>query len=379
MRGGWRMLIVLAVAAALSVALAGWAWMQARAPLRVAEQGQPLLPGLQERLGDVARIEITRGDETLVLRRANGRWVAGEAAWPVLPQQVKSVLVTLAEMKKAQPATALPKRYRAIFVDAPNRESLAARVVLKDAKGAVLADVILGKEAFDWLGGGREAQFVRIPSEKRAWLVEGRVRATPKITAWVDNRLLSLPVDSIAEVIIRQAGEEPLRLVANREQAGDGKNVPKMPEIPLKLVNAPVQAKPNGTNVRRLFYALVDLTFEDVRQAKPDVTPVATVEVRTAKGLRVAFDVWKEGARWWVRGRVLEDGSDAKAAAELRAKLKGRDFQVFDSVGEALTSGLSDLIEAQAVDLTAPAGGGETGATPSTVPDAQKDAASGAP
>ena len=379
MRGGWRMLVVLAVAAALSVALAGRAWMQARAPLQVAEQGQPLLPGLQERLGDVARIEITRGEETLVLRRRDGQWVAGDAEWPVLPQQVKSVLVTLAEMKKTQPATALPKHYRAIRVDAPNPESLAARVVLKDAKGQVLADVILGKEAFDWLGGGREAQFVRIPSQKRAWLVEGRVRATPKITAWVDNRLLSLPVNGIAEVIIRQAGEEPLRLVANREHKGDGKNAPEVPDIPLKLVNAPEGAKANATGIRRLFYALVDLTFEDVRKAKPAVRPAATVEVRTTKGLRVALDVWREGKRWWLRGRVLEEGTDAEQAAALRRKLEGRDFQVFDSVGEALTSGLSDLIEAQALDLTAPARDGETGATPSATPDAGTGTAAGAP
>jgi hypothetical protein len=373
------MLIVLAVAAALSVALAGWAWMQARAPLRVEGRGQMLLPGLQRRLADVARIEITRGDETLVLKRKGDGWVAGEAEWPVVPQQVKSVLVTLAEMKKVQPATALPKHYRAIFVDAPNRDSLSARVVLKDDRGKVLADVILGKEAFDWLGGGREAQFARIPSEKRAWLVEGRVRATPVITAWIDNRLLSLPVDGIAEVVIRHPGEEPLRLVANREQAGDGENAPKVPDIPLKLVNAPAGAKPNGTGIRQLFYSLVDLTFEDVRKARDGVKPLATAEVRTTKGLRVAFDVWKEGKHWWLRGRVLADGADTKQAGALRGRLRGRAFRVFDSVGEALSSGLADLIEARAVDLTGPAKDGETDAAPSSAPAPANKAAPGTP
>ena len=371
MRGGWRMLIVLTIAAALSLGLAGWAWMQARAPLKVAGQGEYLLPGLRDRLADVARIEITRGEQKLVLRRQGERWLAGDAAWPALPQQVKSVLVTLSEMKKAQPATALPKHYRAIFVDDPNRESLAARVTLKDAQGRVLADIILGKEVFDWLGGGREAQFVRIPSEKRAWLVEGRVRATPVITAWVDNRLLSLPVDGIAEVVIHHPGEEPLRLVANREQAGDGTNAPKVPDIPLKLVNAPAGAKPNATAIRQLFYTLVDLTFEDVRKAKPEVKPLATTEVRTTKDLRIAFDVWKEGKHWWLRGRVLEEGKDAKLAKELREKFRGRDFQVFDSVGESLSAGLGDLIEAQKVDLTKPQKSAET--APAAAP--AKDAA----
>ena len=374
MRGGWRMLIVLTIVAALSLGLAGWAWMQARAPLKVAGQGAYLLPGLRDRLGDVARIEITRGEQKLVLRREGGRWLAGEAAWPALPQQVKSVLLTLSEMKKTQPATALPKHYRAILVDDPNPESLAARVVLKDAQGRVLADVILGKEAFDWLGGGREAQFVRIPSQKRAWLVEGRVRATPVITAWVDNRLLRLPENGIAEVVIRHPDEPPLRLIANREQKDDGKNAPEVPEVPLKIVNVPKRAKASATGIRRLFYSLVDLTFEDVRRAKPDVKPQATTEVLTTEGLRVAFDVWKEDEHWWLRGHVLEDGKDAKLAKELREKLRGRDFQVFDSVGEALSSGLADLIEAQKVDLTKPAKSAET--APAAAPEqAGSDAA----
>ncbi len=362
--------MVTALVAALSVALAGWAWMQARAPLRVAGQGQALLPGLQARLADVVRVEITRGGETLVLRRGEAGWVAGGADWPVLPQQVKSVLVTLAEMKKAQPATALPARHRAIFVDAPNAESLAVRVVLKDARGRALADVILGREAFDWLGGGREAQFARIPGEKRAWLVEGRVRATPRITAWVDNRLLRLPEDAVAEVIIRHPGDAPLRLVASPpRKADDKKGISQVP-VPLKLVDAPEGAEPNVTGIRQLFYSLVDLTFEDVRRAKAGVKPVATTEVRTNGGLRVAFDVWKENGRWWLRGRVLEEGRDAALAEALRRKLKDRHFQVFDSVGEALASGLADLIETRKVDLTQPEKNGET-APASTPPGAQ--------
>ncbi len=343
----WRTVGILAVVAAVSLALAAWAWMSARAPLKVEGVGELLLPSLRRHLEEAARIEIRRGDEMLVVRRARDAWVAGEADFPVHPAQVKSVLLTLAEMKKARPATARAEKYRFIFVDEPNPQSLATRVVVKDKRGRVLADVILGREAPDWLGGGREAQFARVHEEKRAWLVEGRVRAPVRVEGWADNQLVRLPEDSVAEVVIRHGDGEVLRLKPNPEpkKAGD------VVGLPLVLEDMPPGAKPNVANIRALFYSLTDLSFNDVRKARPDLKPLAEVRVRTKGGLALVWQVVRDKAGYWLRGTLERAGKDKRLAEKLSKLLPGREFGVYDSVGKVFSSRLEDLIEAEAVDL----------------------------
>ncbi len=356
---GWRAIGVLAVLAVAAAGLAGWAWIQARAPLAVAGQGEMLLPDLARQVEQVARIELRQGSRLFVLRRLDdGRWVAGDADWPVPAAQVRSVLVTLMEMKKAQPATALPERYRAIFVDDPTPESLAARLVLKDRGGKVLADVILGKEAEDWLGGGRTGQFVRLTGNKRAWLVEGHVRPSTRLTAWADTSLLKLAEDDLAEVVIRRDGEEVRLLGKAAADAATSGEDDVWAELPLRLADAPPGAKPRASMLRQLHLALSDLRFEEVRKADTLTggKQVTQVKVRTGDGLEVALEVFhRKGAGgdagWWLRGRVAQPGKNANLAEKLRQQLQGRAFRMYDSAGAALVARLSDLIEAQALDL----------------------------
>jgi len=369
---GWRGIIILALLALVGAGLAGWAWQNTRAPLMVAGQGEALLPALAEKLGEVARIEVTRGKDALVIRRNDkGEWVAGEAAWPVPAAQVRSVLMTLAEMKKVRPATALPERYRFIHVDDPNPESLATRLVLKDARGRVLADVILGKDAGEWLGGGRTAQFVRLAGARQSWLVEGHVRAPLRIADWADATVLKLPAKELAQVSIRRDGEE-LRLLAQEGakggKAADGKD--EWAALPFRLAEELPGAKPHAPALQRLAYALEDLTFEDVRPAAflAGSKPLATARVKTRKGLVLEWRVYhlsgkgeKDG--WWLTGTVTEAGSDAQTAEKLKKRLNGRAFRVYDSVGESLSLRLEDVIRTEVKNAAGEGSGPEENAT----------------
>ncbi len=348
----WRTVGILALLAAVAVALAAWAWVSARAPLRVAGVGERLLPALHANLEKAARIEIQRGKDKLVVVRRKDAWVAGDAEYPVEPAQVRSVLLTLAEMKKARPATAKPEKYRFIFVDDPNPESLATRVVVKDERDGVLADVILGREAPDWLGGGREAQFVRVHGQKRAWLVEGRVRTPVQVEGWADNQIVKLPEEAVAGVIIRHADGEVLRLAPNPEPKKPGEVV----GLPLLLEDMPPGAKPNLPNIRALFYSLIDLSFNDVRKVRAHLKPLAEVELRMKDGMVLVWRVVRDDVGYWLRGELKQPGKNAKLAEKLRKLLPGREFGVYDSVGEVFTSRLENLIEAEVTDLSKSAG-----------------------
>ncbi len=392
-----RTLLLLALLALISAGLAGWAWWRARAPLAVAGQGEPLLPGLARRLNEVAVITVRRGDSTLTLRRgADGRWRAGEAAWPVPAAQVRSVLLTLAEMKKVRPATALPRRYRFIKVDDPGPGSDAVQLTLKDSGGRVLADIIPGREMQDWLGGGRTAQFVRLTGQRQAWLVEGSVRAPLRITAWADATLLKLPLGKLAEVEITRDGET-LKLLANpRADGGDAAKAgaeaatagdDPWRALPLRLADAPPGARPRQDTVRQLARALSDLAFLDVRKDAflRGHEPLSTLRARWRDGLTIALRTFRlrekgKAGGYWITGRMLAPGGDEKMAEKLRKRFNGRAFRVYDSIGAAFSARLQDVIRAEMRDLERDLGKDDApprAAIPGANPPAASPSASG--
>lgn len=407
MRRHWRMVAVLLLLAGASVALAAWAWMQVRAPLQVAEQGELLLPRLGEQLGDVAQLAVRRkGAQLLLTRTEEGLWVAEPAGWPVEGGQVRSVLLTLAQMRKVRPATALPQRYALIGVGDPARDENSAAVLVRDAEGRVLAHVLLGQEAEGWLGGGREAQFVRLADEQQAWLVEGRVRASTALQDWADTTLLALPVEQLAEVIIRHADGEVLRLAAEGRDApgARGGEKGKTTGAQLRLADAPPGSKVREGRLKQLQAVLGSLRFRAVVPADADevrhLREVAIVKARLGDGLAVQLHVLrlqkdgpqagadrqedgrqqeKAAAQWWLRGQVLQAGSDEKRAQRLRRHFKGRVFRVYDEAGAALASRLEDVLQVEVQDLrdVAPGNGAvnEEASTTSPAADAKADEA----
>ncbi len=342
-----RTLLILLGLATVAVGLATCAWQRMQPPrVGVAVEGEELLPRLAAWASRVARIEITRGKDTLVLNRTDDGWVVGEAAYPVQPREVRKLLLSLARLRKVRPMTERPGNYAFLAIDDPAPGSSATRVVLKDGRGTVVADVIAGREEMDRLGSGTEAQFVRLTGEKRGWLVEGVVRAPVLMARWIDTRLLKVPVERVARIEITH--EDGERLVLERDaKAGEG-------DPPLTLLDAPATARVSAPKVRALLNSLADISLADVRKRRVAPAARARATLTMDEGLKVRFDVARDGETWWVRPSLLAEGSDAALARALRRRFAGREFAVYDSVGERLASRLDGVIEARVEKLDGP-------------------------
>ncbi|WP_051928868.1 DUF4340 domain-containing protein [Thermopetrobacter sp. TC1] len=340
-----RTLVILLVLAMVSTALAVWSWRATHAVLIEPGRGEPLLPALETRGKDAAEIEIVvdDGKERLKLVRKGDRWYAGPDLYPADNAKVRKLLLGLLKLRKAEPKTRLAKNYRTLDVETPGKEGAqGTRVIVRDGKGAVIADVILGKPAYDRLGAGKSGQYVRLTNDERVWLVEGLVRPVPAITRFVDHYAVDLPRDDVVRGRIRHKDGEVVEVrKLKRKSEGD--------EALFEIVNKPEGAKekPNY-QIASLARDMAQLDFELVRKAKTrKEPPLVQAEVETKDGLVVGYDVWREGEALWVQVHVLKEGKDKKRAEEIRKETAGWEYGLSESLGSYFLKRLSDLIEAE--------------------------------
>ncbi len=344
-----RTLLILLVLAVVSVVLAVWSWRTTHAVLVEPGRGEPLLPALESRGSDAAEIEIVvdDGKDRLRLIRKGERWYAGPDLYPADSAKVRKLLLGLLRLRKAEPKTRLAKNYRALDVETPGKKGAqGTRVIVRDSKGQVIADVILGKPAYDRLGVGRSGQYVRLTDQERVWLAEGLVRPVPAITRFVDHFAVDLPRDDVIRGLIRHRDGEVVEVRRSARKGEDG-------EAPFEIVNKPEGAKekPNY-QIASLARDMAQLDFELVRKARQhERPPLVHAEVETGKGLVVGYDVWREGKALWVQVHVLKEGKDKKRAEEIRKETAGWEYGLSESMGSYFLKRLSDLIEAEKKDV----------------------------
>ncbi len=340
-----RTLVVLAVIALISVALATWSWQATHARIEAGGVGAPLLPHLAEKGRDAARIDIVMDDgrDRITLLRKGEKWFAGDALYPADAAKIRKFLVSLVALRKAEPKTELAKNYNLLEVADPGRKGArGTRVTIRDARGAVIADVILGKAAYDRLGAGRTGQYVRLAGQRRVWLVEGLARAVPALTRWVNHYAIDLPRDDVVRGKIVHADGEVLEVRATGKKASDGEPL-------FEIVEKPAAAKPKPNyQIASVARDMAQLDFELVRKArghegKPDVH----AEVETKDGLVIGHDVRREGDAVWVSVRVVRPGRDAERAKKIARAVKGWEYGLSKSRGSYFFKRLKDVIEAE--------------------------------
>jgi len=354
----FRTLLVLAVLALVSTGLAVWSWQTTHARLQAEGVGEPLLPGLAEKGGNAARIDIVMDDgkERITLVRKGDAWFAGDAEYPADVGKIRQFLVSLVALRKVEPKTRLKKNYVLLDVDTPGtKDARGTRVTIRDAAGKVIADVILGKPAYDRVGAGKKGQYVRLADDPQVWLVEGLARAVPALTRWVNHYAVDLPRDDIVRGRIVHADGEVLEVRATGEKGADGDPL-------FEIVNKPAGAKekPNY-QIASVARDMAQLDFELVRKARAHKDkPVVHAEVETKDGLVIGHDVYKEGNALWVAVKVVREGKDRKTAEKIRRTVKGWEYGLSESRGSYFLKRLKDVIETtekKIEDLPASGGG----------------------
>ncbi|MCL6609264.1 MAG: DUF4340 domain-containing protein [Geminicoccaceae bacterium] len=344
--------LVLATLTLGAVALAAHAVMQRDLPITSVAVDEPLLPGLAERLAEVATIAVTTEGRKTTVRRTERGWVVEELdGFPVDPTKVQSLARSLVTARLLEPKTDRPERWARLELDADNAKSRARSVVLEDAQGRAIASVVVGKTRYGAFGPGRGAVYVRRGDEPRAWLADRRIEVPAEPLDWVDRQILDIPREAIASVTLRPGTGEEVVIAKPSREAQE-----------LVLDQVPGGRAADKDKVERLASTLSGLSLQDVRAAGevPFAQDAPRARFATVDGVVVEAVVHKEGegddASFWVRfaaqtgeplpGQPAEGTKPAaEQVAQLAPRLDGWAFKLSRWSAERLVWTRDDLLQ----------------------------------
>ena len=234
--------------------------------------GEPLLPDLAKRANEIARLEVTERGDTLVIARTDQGWVLPDkGSYPARLEPIREAVASLARLSLVEAKTDRPDRHGRLGLEDPTAEtSTSRRLVLKNAAGDVLADIILGKPSFGV--GGAGGLYVRRQGEAQSWLVAGQVRLPYAASGWMDTQILDVDAGRVLSVVLSGGGKASLKLTRADEDWA--------------LEPAPKGRAPERDKAGRLASLVAALSFDDVRPARDvDATGGRHAEIATKDGL----------------------------------------------------------------------------------------------
>jgi Domain of unknown function (DUF4340) len=286
--------LILTAATLIVTVAAGVAVIREESPRTAIETGGPVVPGLVDRLGEVAAVVIRGAGRQLTVRRIESGWgLAERNDYPVPPDKVRELVRSMIQLERTEAKTVRPERYARLGVedvDAPDSKS--KEVVLQTASGAPVAKLIVGAAAS---GAGAEGgTYVRIPGHAQAWLARGALAPSLEPRDWVERRLIEIPAADIRQVKIVQPGGSTLTAVRDSSDTSTF----RLAELPAggKLARpdaADALVQPFGE------LAIDDLEPSDKRPFPKDKTMRITV-TRT-DGSIVTLEVLQDDGMHWLR------------------------------------------------------------------------------
>lgn len=299
-----RTLVVLALLAALAVAAAvvlNWRGE----PAASFEEGALLLPGLDARINDVDRIELTgAGDRVLVTlqRQAAGWSVVQRNGYPADIGALRGLLLQLAQARLVEPKTTNLARYAVLGVeDVAQPKAGGVQVALHGAGDVPV--LIIGR--YDLHAGGT---FARRAGQARSWLVAGDLRVDTDPAHWLDRAIVDIPAAQVREVTVKP--DEGPAFTVYKTHRDDSHYSARELERQRELA-APYAAEDIAA-------ALTGLELDDVYPAstrpRPADIKAAHLTFRTWDGLLVDADAWQQNGQGYVRLHASVESAPAAAA-----------------------------------------------------------------
>lgn len=317
----------LLVITVLAVIGATWITVSRDTGSGLRGDGTLMFPGLADRVNDVRTIKVTRSTfvSTLESTEKDGKlaWSLKERfGYPVPIEIVRAVAAGMAQLRQVEAKTSRPQLYGRIQVDDPkNKGAKGALVELFDAKGTMMAELIVGLDKGSVLSIGDI--YVRRPGEDRAWLARGKVPVPDKQVGWLNQMIVEVDLPRVRETTLFVPGETPLRVF---------KNTPDDRDFIL-------EGLPRDRELKELFgaedisRAIQNLAFEEVTRD----TEIGFDYATTPRARHITFDgliveVWakENGGKLWVAIKARPDPQPkdpakvdaAKVAADV-AKING--------------------------------------------------------
>jgi len=333
----------LAIAALLTLLLAGgWLWLQ-KTPAVSDTAGKVLLPALQGRAGEVTQIEVIRPNQPpLQLAKQGDNWQLplpsqADKAYPAAASTVGSLLRALVEAKTVEAKTTRPEQHARLNL-AEQGEGAATRIRL--GLGNSPLELLVGKAAQQ--GDG---QLVRLASDNQVWLIDRAISLPPDaFLGWINRRVTSIPTDEIKaiELNFAQAKDGYKTLQVSRDKADEPFKVKQAGDTPRPAVQDAT------ARLSRLFTAL---NLDEVKTELPqDSTALLDFSISGFNQERLSGKLFQQQAEqegqsgaYWLR----LTGESNIPAAWLPAGA-GWVWQIEDFAGQTLFEALPKALTAKA-------------------------------
>jgi len=330
-------LILFAAATLALVVLAVVAIATGDRSVSRAAPGEPALPALATKLGDVAVVEMKHDALSLTFVRDGDNWLVAEKGnYPAAAGKVRQIVLSMADLTLVEPKTQKADLYPRLDVEDPG-SGKSTLIALKDKSGTPLAEMIIGKRRYDRLGAGNDGVYVRKPGDTQAWLARGSLEFSDQLSSWLDRRIFDIPEKRIAKVTLTQP--DGTKLVITRSK----------PEDKFTVEDAPADAKfKSETTTSEPAMALETLDLDDVKPAAEMPVPdkdVVTGSFTTFDGLTVDVRLLDRDDMHWIAVSAAGTGATEAEAKEIAGKVSRWTYAIPSYKATQLKMKLSDLLE----------------------------------
>jgi hypothetical protein len=307
----------------------------------------PAFPKLSENVNNVAKIEIRNANSEFSMTLTGDNWGLDQKdGYRVEFQKVKAAIVNLSNFKLIEKKTADATRYERLELNDPSDEKAKSRkIVLKDEKGTVLADVVIGKLNPNLFGTGGAGTYIRRADEKDTWLARGQVDLGEEPNNWMARQVVNYGQEKIRRVVV--ASPEGAEII--------------LAKADVKASNFTIENLPKGRAIKNkdeadpLAGVMWRMMFDDVQKAEKQEWPAKPwVAYYTVwDGYTVRIETAKFGDDFWGRFSAEVDPSvtDAKkkaaaekSVAEINQRTKGWTYMLTAGDSEKLVSKMADYL-----------------------------------
>ena len=275
---------ILVIVLTVIVVIAAVLVSQHRAP-RTSTEKIALFPALAERINEVSELRVRDGQTTLTVRRVSGNWRVAEADnYPALLGKVKQTVLAVSGLRVIAEKTDNPDLYERLGVEDPDSKGATSRLLTLSDAGGQLAELVVGSTRHSKSALGAPGLYVRIPAQRQALLVEGRLAVSAEPSDWIKRDIINIEADRVNSVRLRPAAGTEVLL--NREKPADGLVLQNLPEG---------REQASEYLVGRMATMLENIFVEGVKKAGniDFSSPGAVIEVTTFDGLAARVEVAK--------------------------------------------------------------------------------------
>jgi len=307
-------------------------------------RGEPLVPALRSRAGELTGVTIRDGADTFAIERRGGEFVAADSGFPVRLDALREVVTQSAALAFNEARTSDPGRYSELGL-ADTGDGSGKEIVFRGANGDI-ADIIVGNND-NTAGSAGGGQFVRIKGQPQTWLARGTVRVPANRTGWYANVDFDTKRSEIKKVTLSGGAGETITIAADDKKPGE-----------FDLQDVPEKREPDAFKVSRLATLFDAFSFQDVRKRTAPAAADARRVVADADGVRVTLANVGNLTDGWVQVTAEPTATDGKPdkAKAITAKTSDFEFRLPSQQIEILGWNLNDVTTEKPEEQPKPAG-----------------------